>query len=153
MMIFKRQQGFSLISAIFVLIVLAGLGTYMLTIGGTSRATSSAALQGARAYQAARSGIDWAVFLISQANDPLNQTAARNVCSNIINANSFTHNAVGLTNFTVNTNCSFTAHSEQGSDNITVYTITSIARAGGNYGDLDFVQRRITATISPSPPT
>ena len=152
MTILKRQHGFSLISAIFLLIVLAGLGAYMVTIGGTSRATSSAALQGARAYQAARSGIDWAVFLISQANDPLNQTAARNVCSSIINANSFTHNAVGLTNFTVNTSCGFTAHAEQGND-ITVYTITSIASSGGSYGDLDFVQRRITATISPPPPT
>ena len=152
MMLFNRQRGFSLIAAIFLLIVLAGLGAYMVTVGGTSRATSSAALQGARAYQAARSGIDWAVFLISQANDPLNQAAARNVCDNIINANNFSHTAVGLAGFTVNTTCGYTTHSEQGSDNITVYTLTSIARSGGNYGDLDFVQRRITATISPPPP-
>ena len=151
MMIFTRQRGFSLISAIFLLIVLASLGTYMVIIGGTNRATSTAALQGARAYQAARSGIEWAIFLINQANNPLNQLPARNVCTNVINANNFTHNVDGLTNFTVNTSCAFTAHNEQGSDNVTVYTITSIATTGGNYGDPDFIQRRLSATISPPP--
>jgi len=149
MMNINRQYGFSLISAIFLLVILTALGSYMVSIAGTSRAASSAALQGARAYQAARSGIDWAVFLISQANNPINQATARNVCNNIINANSFTHNVMGLTNFTVNTNCSFTPHSEQGSDNVTVYTLTSVASSGGSYGDTDFVQRRISATISP----
>ena len=151
MIILTRQRGFSLISAIFLLIVLASLGTYMVIIGGSSRATSSAAIQGARAYQAARSGIDWAIFLINQANDPLNQAPARNVCTGIVNANNFTHNVDGLTNFTVNTSCNFTPHSEQGSDNLTVYVITSTATSGGSYGDLDYVQRRISATISPPP--
>ena len=146
MRLFYRQQGFSLITAIFILIVLAALGAYIVTIGGTNRATSSAALQGARAYQAARSGIDWSVYIISTAAD---QTTARNNCNGVINANNFTLNVVGLSNFTIDTLCSFTAHSQQGTDNVTVYTITSTATSGGNYGDLDFVRRSITATISP----
>jgi len=146
MMLKKNQHGFSLVTAIFILIVLAALGAYMVTIGGTNRATSTAALQGARAYQAARSGIDWSVYMITTA---ANQATARNNCNGIINANNFTLNAAGLNGFTINTLCSFTAHSQQGADNVTVYSITSIATSGGNYGDLDFVQRRITATISP----
>ena len=145
MNLFYRQRGFSLITAIFILIVLAALGAYMVTIGGTNRATSTAALQGARAYQAARSGIDWSAYMITTAID---QTTARNNCNGIINANNFTLNVAGLNNFTVSTLCSFTPHSQQGTD-ITVYSITSTATSGGNYGDLDFVQRRITATISP----
>ena len=146
MNLFYRQRGFSLVTAIFILIVLAALGSYMVTIGGTNRATSSAALQGARAYQAARSGIDWSVYMISTAAD---QTTARTNCNGIINANNFTLNVAGLNNFTISTLCSFTTHSQQGLLNVTVYTITSTATSGGNYGDLDFVQRRITATISP----
>lgn len=142
----QQQQGFSLISAIFILIILASLGAYMVTVGGTNRATSSATLQGARAYQAARSGIDWSVYTLITAAD---QIAARSNCSNIINENNFTLNVDGLNGFTINTLCGFTSHSQQGNDNVSIYSITSIATTGGSYGDLDFVQRRITATISP----
>lgn len=155
MMIFSRQKGFSLVSAIFLLIILAALGAYMVTIGGTSRATSTAALQGARAYQAARSGIEWTVYTITTAN-AINQAAARAACNggspNDIDGNNFTLNVSGLSNFTVTLECDLTTHSQQGSDNITVYTIMSTARTGGSYGDPDFVQRRITATISPPSP-
>jgi len=151
MMKLRRQAGFSLVSAIFLLVVLASLGGYMVTVSGVNRTTSSAALQGTRAYQAARSGIEWSVFLILQANNPLDQIPARNICTGTVNGNNFTFNAAGLNSFTVNTSCSFTPHNEQGNDNVTVYTITSIATFGGAYGTPDFVQRRITATISPPP--
>ncbi len=146
MNLFSRQQGFSLISAIFILIVLAALGAYMVTIGGTNRATTSAAMQGARAYQAARSGIEWAVYLVLTASD---KDTARTNCDTTINGNNFTLNVTGLNGFTINTLCGYTRHSQQGTDNVTVYTITSTATSGGSYGDIDFVQRRISATISP----
>jgi len=150
MKLFRAQKGFSLITAIFILIVLAGLGAYMVTVGGTNRATSTAALQGARAYQAARSGLDWSVYTLITASD---QATARTKCLSTVNAASFTLNVTGLNGFTINTLCSFTAHSQKGSDNVTVYSITSTATSGGNYGNLDFVRRRLTATISPpSPP-
>jgi len=140
-----RQQGFSLISAIFILIVLASLGAYMVTVGGTNRSSSTAALQGARAYQAARSGIDWSAYRIVTA---INPGTAQNECDNIINAGNFTLTATGLNGFTINTSCGFTTHT-QNADNITVYQITSTATFGGAYGSPDFIQRRISATISP----
>ena len=152
MISFRKQRGFSLVAAIFLLIVLASLGAYMVTIGGTSRATSTAALQGARAYQAARSGIDWAVFLISNAANPTDARLACNGAVNDINGNNFVLNVAGLSGFTVNTTCNFTIHDELGTGDVTVYIITSTATAGGVYGNPDFVQRRITTTISPSPP-
>jgi len=143
---FRTQNGFSLVSAIFLLIVLASLGAYMVTIGSTNRATSTAALQGARAYQAARSGIDWSVF---QLNPPILQVDARPACDNDIDGATVALTAPGLNGFTVTTTCNWTGYSEKGSDNVTVYTLGSTATSGGNYGDPDFVQRRITATISP----
>jgi len=141
-----NQHGFSLVTAIFILIILAALGAYMVTIGATNRATNTAALQGARAYQAARTGIDWSIYMITTAID---QATARSNCNAVINANSFSITAAGLNGFTVNTACTFTSHDQQGSNNVTVYSITSTATSGGNYGDLDFVQRSISATISP----
>ncbi|MCK4742573.1 MAG: type II secretion system protein [Sulfuriflexus sp.] len=148
MMMFSRQKGFTLVAAIFLLIILASLGAYMVTIGGTARATSTAALQGARAYQAARAGINWSVFFING----IPKDTARDNCDDIIEANSFTLNVAGFNNFTVSTSCKYTTHDQQGTDNITVYTIMSTATTGGSYGDPDFIQRRITATISPPSP-
>ena len=147
---FNNQRGFSLVAAIFLLIVLGSLGAYMVTIGGTNRATSTAALQGARAYQAARSGIEWAVFRIDTAATPVDaQAACNNGTAGDIDGNSFALAVPGLNGFTINTFCNFTRHSQLGTNNVTVYTIGSTATSGGAYGNLDFVQRRITATISP----
>jgi len=139
-----RQKGFSLVSAIFIVVVLAALGSYMVTIGGANRATTTAALQGARAYQAARTGIDWAVYTITSVP----QATARTNCTNIIDSASFDLTATGLNGFSVSLDCAFTEHSQQGMNNITVYRLTAVANSG-TYGDSEFVQRRISATISP----
>ena len=140
----RRQKGFSLVSAIFIVVVLAALGSYMVTIGGSNRATTTAALQGARAYQAARSGIDWAVYTITAVA----QATARTNCDTIIDPANFSLSAPGLNGFAVTMDCSWTNHSQQGSNNITVYRLTAVATSG-SFGDPEFVQRRISATISP----
>jgi MSHA biogenesis protein MshP len=57
-----RQRGVSLITAIFLLVVLAGLGVAMLTISTTQQAGAALDMQGSRAYQAARAGIEWALY-------------------------------------------------------------------------------------------
>jgi len=56
------QSGFLLVTAIFLLVVLAALGAFILTISGTQQTSSALDVQGARAYQAARAGIDWASY-------------------------------------------------------------------------------------------
>lgn len=58
----RRSRGVSLITAIFLLVVLAGLGVAMLTISTSQQASASLDLQGARAYQAARAGIEWGLY-------------------------------------------------------------------------------------------
>jgi len=145
MMGLRRQKGFSLVSAIFIIVVLAALAGYMLSIGGANRVSTTAALQGARAYQAARSGISWAAYMVTRAAD---QATARNNCTNVVNPANFTLTATGLNGFTVSLDCSFTEHNQQGNDNVTVYRLTAVANSG-SYGDPEFVQRRISATISP----
>jgi len=52
------QSGFLLVTAIFLLVVLAALGAFILTISGTQQTSSALDVQGARAYQAARAGIE-----------------------------------------------------------------------------------------------
>lgn len=59
---FGKQAGFSLVSAIFLLVVLAALGVAMVTISTVQHQSSSLDIQGVRAYQAARAGIEWGLY-------------------------------------------------------------------------------------------
>jgi MSHA biogenesis protein MshP len=53
------DQGFTLVSAVFLLVVLAGLGAAIANISVMQNTGSSLDIQGSRAYQAARAGIEW----------------------------------------------------------------------------------------------
>ncbi len=57
----RRQRGFGLVAAMFLIIVIAGAIAAMWRISTTQTATSSLALQQARAYQAARAGLEWGI--------------------------------------------------------------------------------------------
>ncbi len=57
----KRQKGFALVSAIFILVALAALGGFIATVSSTQHIGSALDLDGARAYQAARAGTEWGV--------------------------------------------------------------------------------------------
>ena len=59
---FPRSAGFGLVTAIFLLVVLAALGVAMVTVFTAQQQSSSLDVQGARAYQAARAGLEWGVF-------------------------------------------------------------------------------------------
>jgi MSHA biogenesis protein MshP len=58
----RRSAGMGLVTAIFLLVVLAGLGVAMVNIFTSQQQSSNLDVQGARAYQAARAGIDWGLF-------------------------------------------------------------------------------------------
>jgi MSHA biogenesis protein MshP len=58
----RRSAGVGLVTAIFLLVVLAGLGVAMVTVFTAQQNISSLDVQGARAYQAARAGIEWGLF-------------------------------------------------------------------------------------------
>lgn len=58
----RRSAGIGLVTAIFLLVVLAGLAVAMVGISGAQQSASALDVQGARAYQAARAGIEWALY-------------------------------------------------------------------------------------------
>ena len=51
-----HQQGFAAIAAVFLVVVLAALGAFMVTFSNTQQLTSAQDVQGSRAYWAARGG-------------------------------------------------------------------------------------------------
>jgi MSHA biogenesis protein MshP len=57
-----RVRGFSLISAIFLLVVLAALGVAMVSISSVQHQSATLDIQGVRAYQAARAGLEWGIY-------------------------------------------------------------------------------------------
>jgi MSHA biogenesis protein MshP len=136
----KLQRGFSLITAIFLLVVLAGLGTVMVTFFGAQQQSSALDALGSRAYQAARAGIEWGAITIANA-------APGTGCAGIplpLFANTLAGN---LQPFTVTLTCGVVMAVEGGAT-VYVYNLTSTAANGGAPGNKDHVERSINATIS-----
>ena len=57
----RPQRGFAAIAAIFLVVVLAALGGFMVTFSNTQQLTSAQDVQGSRAYWAARAGLEWGI--------------------------------------------------------------------------------------------
>ncbi len=68
-----RQRGMSLVTAIFLIVVLAGLAGAMANVFIGQQASSALDIQGVRAYQAARAGIEWGVYQ-QMRNDSCNSS-------------------------------------------------------------------------------
>lgn len=128
----RHCAGFSLVPALFLLIVLAGLGAVAVRMTAVQQQTTVIAVQAARAYSAARAGVEAAVY----------DALVNNNCG----ALSLLLSEGGLTGFSVDTNCSSTSHAE-GSATNTVYVIDAFARSGV-YGSPDYVTRRIRTTVT-----
>jgi MSHA biogenesis protein MshP len=137
----KQERGFALVAAIFIVVILAMLGIMMVTIGGMERATSTTAVQGTRAYYAARSGIEWGVFGALNNTVPTCGALPSTPTTNTLNLA-----VTGLNGFTVSVVCSYTTHKER-SDTYNVYVITSTATSG-NFGDVDYVSRQLQVTAT-----
>lgn len=140
-----KQRGFALVAAVFIVVVLALLGIMMVTIGGMQRATTSAAVQGARAYHAARAGVEWGIF---QALN--NRVPTCGAVASTPTTNNFNLGVAGLDDFAVSVVCSYTDHRERG-DDFFVFVVTATATSGA-FGEADHVSRRIQVTVTSAPP-
>ncbi len=128
----RRQRGFALVVAIFLLVVLSSLGVYIVKISGVQHATVNIALQGSRAFEAARTGIEWGAF------QALDSGACTTTTLNLTEG--------GLDGFDVDVICTTTAHTELGNA-YDLYMIDVEARAGA-YGTPDYVSRRMQASVT-----
>jgi MSHA biogenesis protein MshP len=65
----KKSAGVALVTAIFLLVVLAGLAVAVVSLTTSQQATEVQDIQGARAYQAAKAGIEWALYIALEKSD------------------------------------------------------------------------------------
>lgn len=149
----KLQRGFSLVSAIFLLVVIAALGTFALTLSTTQHKSAALDVLGSRAYQASRAGIEWGAYQVMQNSAAAFASTCRTVGTNtqVLAAGTL---AGTLSGFTVTVDCSATSHSDvipatgiPGT--VTVYRLVSTATgwAGAAPGGDDYVERRLQVTI------
>ncbi len=134
----RGQGGFSLIAAIFLLTAVAVLVVYISNIRVVQQTTALYGVQGARAMQAARAGIEWGTYESLSAGGCLAPAT-------------FVIADPALAAFSVNVTCTATTHTEGAAPPVTTYQLTSTA-SSGTFGSLDFVQRLVRATVSVAPP-
>lgn len=147
------QRGFSTITAIFLLVILAALGAFMVTFTGLQQNTIQADVLGVRAYYAARAGVDWALY---RTLDPDNSISAVPADPTVFAACPATTTLSGLGGslapFAVTVTCTETTATEA-NRNIHVYRITATAcnQAScpvGGAPPAGYAERQITVTAA-----
>lgn len=120
----QKVRGFSIVTAIFLLVVLAALGAFMVVFTGLQQNTLKADVVGVRAYYAARAGIDWAVY---QVTDPDNAAPPAPPAFPACPAGNVTGLGGSLAPFVVTVTCSGPFAAEEAGREIRTYSITATA--------------------------
>ena len=132
------QRGFSLMSAIFLIVVVAMVAGFAVSIGNVQRSGSVLALVDTRVGFAAQSGLDWAVATVTSLRAcPAPGTR-------------FTADGPGLAGIEISVGCNAVAVTE-GAAAYTMFALDVTARHGAE-GSEDYAQRRVTAQVADGAP-
>ena len=155
----RLQRGLGLITAIIILVILAALASAMTTFGTTQHLTSAQDVMAVRAWQAAKVGNEWGLYMAllpGGAGTGWDSGAACTPHATIIGTAGTTQtktiNLVSDLGFSVAVTCSATRFNEgedpaststpKGPLTITLYTISSIATNGTSVISPGYVERR-----------
>src|SRR5262245_4443682 len=120
----RRNQGFSLVAAIFLIVVLATLGLFAVKVVNGQQQSVDLALLESRAMSAANAGIEWGAYRAQNGGN----------CTD----SNFSLNEGSLTGFDVAVTClKVGPMTEQGST-FYIYDLTSTA-SYGTYGQPSYV--------------
>jgi MSHA biogenesis protein MshP len=130
------QRGFSLVTAIFLLVVIAALGTFAVTLSTTQQQSTALDVLGSRAYQASRAGIDWGAYqVLRNTSCPASTTLATMPGT--------------LAGFTVTVTCTPSPSNpfDEAGTAVNMFQLTSTATQG-TAGTPDYVERQMSVTIA-----
>lgn len=137
----KKEQGFAIVSAIFLVVILAMLGAFMVSISNTQHLTSAQDAMGSRAYRAAKLGMEWAATSLCNGSDCVTpQATACPAASTLLD--------VSPDGFTVTVLCERNIYQEAGTAGNTpryIFKITSTATNTAVAGSISKVERSFTA--------
>ena len=133
-----NQKGFAAITAIFLIVVLAALGGFMLTVSNTQQLTSAQDIQGSRAYWAAQGGLEWAIAGVN-ATAPV-PPAVLPLATCPLSAP-----PTSLDGFALVITCTSQIYSEA-ANTVNSFQLTSVASTlGETVGNLGFIERSVSA--------
>jgi MSHA biogenesis protein MshP len=143
--------GFTLVSMLFILIVLVALGAALAKISVRQQLGSAAEIEAARAYQSARAGLEWAAFQVLRNPPPPAAAPACFGTTSLIPA--------GLGSYTVTVNCTRTPGSgtlSDGSSALAFYRLVANACNAPSLGSCPttgapgqtYTERQLTWTVS-----
>ncbi len=121
------QRGFAVIAAIFLVVLLAALGAFMLGFANAQQITSAQDLQGSRAYWAARGGLEWGIAS-TMAACPASPTT------------------LAIDGFAVAITCTSGTYAEAGATP-RIFQFTSVASSAAAVGSIAYVERSLSASI------
>ncbi len=129
----RGQGGFGLVAALFLIVIVTLVILAMARMSASQHGTNSLAIQQARAYQAARAGIEWG----------LTQAVNANACG----AGSPAMTGTALAEFTVTVSCDTNTYTDVDGQTVTLYRFVSVAQNGVAGSRPDYAYRRLTAVV------
>lgn len=130
-----RRQGFALVPALFLIVVLGALAVFAVRIGAGQQQTVVMGLQAARALSAASTGVEWGAYRALNGSCAASTTLA------------LTEGA--LNGYSVVVTCTSKSFAN-GASTANSYVINSSATLG-TYGQPGYVHRTVSGTFTNAP--
>ncbi|PYC23633.1 hypothetical protein DMO17_13400 [Aquipseudomonas alcaligenes] len=129
----RREPGFGLVAALFLIVVVTLLVITMARLSTVQHGSTSLAIQQARAYQAARAGLEWGIH----------QAVGAGSCA----SGSPDMAGSGLAEFSVSVGCESDSYSDNEGNPVQIFRFTAEAQNGTPGGRPDYAYRRLTAVV------
>ena len=127
----RHSAGFGLVAALFLMIVVTVIIMTMAHLSAIQHGTSSLAIQQARAYQAARAGLEWSIA----------RTLDNGTCA--VGSLSLSGS---LSEYSVAVTCVSSVYTEDTST-VAIYRLTATAQNGTPGSRPDYAYRQLTAVV------
>lgn len=138
MKIVKKQQGFGIVTAIFLVTILSLLGGYLIYNANVQKSKSTLDLRAAKAVQAAMSGVQWGVWQV-------NRSGTVDTCPNGGNPQELTMTE-NLKDFRVRVDCKRSTQVGAGGATVITFDITATASTTDATKN-DYVERQFKAKV------
>ncbi len=134
----RRARGFALVMAVFLIVSLAAVGAYLLTLSNVQVETGIMDEQGARAYQASRAGLEWGAYRVLRNG------------SCVTGPTAITFSTVELAGFRAEVACTAYLPETEGATPVNVFRITATGCNAGacTGGGATYVERQLQLTVT-----